>query len=96
MEPSDDHDHQGLHKELLGVEIGSSAKAAWWLLRRRDALDQSDELDKDTVLSDHGGASAGSVHGHTPSSEASHVRSRFEAVPIYDRTSARRLQQVRT
>src|SRR5215208_692393 len=29
MQPSDDHDHKGLHKELLGVEIGSSARAAW-------------------------------------------------------------------
>jgi hypothetical protein len=95
MQPSYDHDHQSLHKELLGVEIGSSAKALRGRLRGRDALDKTDELDKDTVLIDHGGASAGSVHGHTPSSEASHVRSRLEAVPIYDRTSPRYVRWIR-
>ena len=89
MQPPHDHDYQSLHKELLGVEIGSSARAAWWRFRGRDALDQTDELDKDRVLIDHGGASEGRVHGHMPSSEASHVRSSFEAVRIYDRPSLR-------
>jgi hypothetical protein len=87
MQPPHDHDYQSLHKELLGVEIGSSARALRGRLRGRDTLDQTDELDKDAVLIDHGGASGSSVHGHTLSSEASQVPSSFEAVPIYDRTS---------
>jgi hypothetical protein len=77
------------HKELLGVEIGSSARAAWGRLRGRDALDKTDELDKYRVLIDHGGASGSRVHRHTLSSEASHVPSSLEAVPIYDRPSTR-------
>ena len=34
-------------------------------------FDEANQLDKDTVLSDHGCASGSSVLGHTPSSEAS-------------------------
>lgn len=61
--------------------------AAWGRLRSWDLVDQKNELDKYRVLIDHGCASGSSVLGHTLSSEASHVRSSFEGVPIYDRPS---------
>ncbi len=76
MQPPYDHDHQSLQEKLLGVEDGPSTAARWWW-RTRDALDETNQLDKDTVVSDHGEASGSSVHGHTPSSEAS----RFGASP---------------
>src|SRR5215210_7362266 len=77
MQELDDHDHQRLHKQPLGVEDGSSARAVCRRWRGGDSVDQTNQLDKNTVLSDHGGASGSSVHGHTPSSEAS----RFGASP---------------
>src|SRR5215210_7051172 len=89
MQASDDHDHKRLHKELLGVEDGSSARTAWGRLRSWDLVDQTNELDKNTVLSDHGCASGSSVLGHTPSSEASGVRSSSDTVSlIYDQASS--------
>jgi len=76
MQPPDDHEHQSLEEELLGVDDGPSAAARWWR-RTRNALDKTDQLDKDTVLSDHGCASESSVPEHTSFSEAS----RFLASP---------------
>jgi hypothetical protein len=71
MQPPYDHDHQSLQEELLRVNDGPSPATARWWRWARDALDETDELDKDAVLRDHGSASESSVHGHTPSSEAS-------------------------
>src|SRR5215208_4658873 len=70
MQPPYDHDYQSLQEELLRVNDGPSPAAARWRWAR-DALDETDQLDKDTLLSDHGCASGSSVLGHTPSSEAS-------------------------
>jgi hypothetical protein len=89
MQASDDHDHKRLHKELLGVEDRSSARTAWGRLRSWDLVNQNNELDKNTVLSNHRCASGSSVLGHTPSSEASGVRSSSDnASLIYDQASA--------
>jgi hypothetical protein len=54
------------------------------------ALHQTNQLDKDGVLGDHGRASEGRVLGHTPSSEAFLARSSPSRVPhaIYDQPSA--------
>src|SRR5215203_1382087 len=70
MQPPYDHDYQSLQEELLRVNDGPSPAAVRWRWAR-DALDKTDQLDKDTLLSDHGCASGSSVLGHTPSSEAS-------------------------
>ena len=56
--------------------MGRPRAARWWR-RTRNALDKTDQLDKDTVLIDHGCASGSSVPEHTPFSEAS----RFLASP---------------
>jgi hypothetical protein len=77
VQASEDHDHKCLHKEPLGVEDGSSARAAWRRWRSGDTVDQADQLDKDAILVDHGKASGMCVRGHTPFSEAS----RFLASP---------------
>jgi hypothetical protein len=79
MQPPDDHDHQSLEEELLGVDDGPSALARWWR-GTRDALDKTDQLDKDTVLIDHGCASGSSVPEHTPFSEASRFLASSEEV----------------
>src|SRR5918993_1419195 len=71
VQPSYDHDQKRLQEELLRVDDGPSPAGARWRWRARNALDKTDQLDKDAVLSDHGGASESSVHGHTPSSEVS-------------------------
>jgi hypothetical protein len=49
----------------------------WW--RGGDAVDQTEELDKDAILTDHEGASEKRVYEHKPFSEASRVRTRVEA-----------------
>src|SRR5215203_4840151 len=88
MQALDDHDHQRLQEQPLGVEDRSSARAAWRRWWDGDSVDQTDQLDKNTVLSDHGSASGSSVHGHTPSSEASHVRSSPDTASLnYDQAS---------
>jgi len=53
------------------------------------ALHQTNQLDKDGVLSDHGCASEGRVLGHTPSSEAFLAQSRPSPEPhvIYVQSS---------
>src|SRR5215218_376664 len=89
MQALDDHDHQCLQEQPLGVEDRSSARAAWRRWWDGDSVDQTDQLDKNTVLSDHGSASGSSVHGHTPSSEASHVRSSPDTASLnYDQASS--------
>src|SRR5215212_2110323 len=70
MQPPYDHDYQSLQEELLRVNDGPCPAAARWRWAR-DALDKTDQLDKDTLLSNHGFASGSSVLGHTPSAEAS-------------------------
>src|SRR5215207_6704463 len=71
-----------LHKvgELLAVLEEPTQEWRW---RARDVLDQADQLDKDGILGDHGGASGSIVLGHTPSSEAFRVGSSLDAVPSY-------------
>src|SRR5215211_5731970 len=83
MQPSEDHDHQSLHKELLRVEGRLSTATPQWRWRTRNALDKDNQLDKDTLLSDHGWASGSSVHGHTPSSEASRSGASSDEVLYY-------------
>src|SRR5215211_1738988 len=83
MQPSEDHDHQSLHKELLRVEGRPSTATPQWRWRTRNALDKDNQLDKDTLLSDHGWASGSSVHGHTPSSEASRSGASSDEVLYY-------------
>lgn len=76
----DDHDHQRLEEEPVGVEVWSAASEAggrWW--RGRKLIDQADELDKEGILGDHEHASGSSVFGHTPSSGA--FRSRSSRLP---------------
>jgi hypothetical protein len=75
MEPPHDHDHQRLQKQLLRVEDGSSTRTTWRRLGSWEAVDKANQLDKDSILSNHKRASEGSVLGHMPSSEASHFYS---------------------
>ena len=74
MQPPDDHDYQSLHRRASpskrwAVPDGGAVAVGLGIL-----LDKTDQLDKNTVLTDHGCASGSSVLGHTPSSEASRVR----------------------
>src|SRR5215207_3467982 len=75
-----DHDQKCLHKEPIGVEDGSSARAAWWRWRGWAALNEADQLDKDAILSNHAGASEKRVYGHKPFSEAFGLRTSVGAV----------------
>jgi hypothetical protein len=76
VQSSYDHDHQSFQEKLLRVDDGSAPAAARRRLRRRarNTLDKANQLDKNTVVSDHGEASESSVLGYTPSSEASRSR----------------------
>jgi hypothetical protein len=75
----DDHDHQRLQEKPLGVKEGPPTRRA---RRRRggDALHQTEESDKDAILSDHKRASEERVYGCKPSSEAFRVQASLETL----------------
>jgi hypothetical protein len=77
----DDHDDERLQEEPLGVKDGPSTRTPswgrWW---GGDVVDQTEELDKDAILTDHKRASEKRVYGHKPFSEASLVRTSVEAL----------------
>src|SRR5918994_3326854 len=89
MQPPYDHDHQGLQEELLRIDDGPAAAPTRWWWRTWDALEKADQLDKDTLLIDHGGASESSVFGHPPSRRFLALEQVLMRLPIYDRPSIR-------
>jgi len=89
MQAPDDHDHQRLEEQGLGVDVRASSAGSARERRVGETIDKADELDKDRTLVDHERASEGRVLGHTPSSEAFLARSSPSSVPhaIYDQPS---------
>ena len=57
MQLADDHDHQGFHEQPIGVELGPAAPTLGGRWGRRQAIDQSNQHDKQRALSYHSGAS---------------------------------------
>jgi len=82
MQVFDDHDHQRLQEQPFGVNDRAATRATWGRRRSGDTVHQTEELDKDAILTDHGCASEKRVYEHKPFSEAFVVRTSVEA-PSY-------------